>query len=228
MTVDSGFTGGHADPSSVQGIYTTQACGSLPHRVGLPPGRARIQLTASAPPPSHSHPGQECGPGPGTHAVPFCDLPGSRLSLIAFFHFTANGFKNAACHLSRVSPQRVGRAWARAGGAVLPPQHPKRPVGWKSFPVPAILLLLWLSAGKSGTSQPPSGNRRDTNRSFKTQNIWSVTFSIWANRALLITPREKASRAEGGLNGYRMALGWRGSPGNSTCTKDNNWADPFL
>lgn len=134
MTVDSGFTRGHADPSFCAGDLHDTVMGFAPTSVGLPPGRARIQLTASALPPSHSHPGQECGPGPGTHTVPFCDLPGSRLCLTAFFHFTANGFKNAACHLSRVSPQRVGRAWAGAGGAVPSSPAPRAPGGLEELP----------------------------------------------------------------------------------------------
>lgn len=47
-------------------------------------------------------------------------------------------------------------------------------------------------AGRSGTILSPSGSHWDTNRSFKHQNIWSVTLSHLAGRAVLIRPRQQA------------------------------------
>lgn len=137
------------------------------------------------------------------HAVPFSDLPGPGLPSAAFFHFTTDECNGAVCpSAARQQPRALGGG---QGGATVPSSpHPKRLGGWNSFPVPATLL--WLSAGKSGTSQPPNGNGGDTNRSFKTQNIWSVTFSVWANRALLIKPRQIPAEAKVDLTVLRRRV----------------------
>lgn len=76
------------------------------------------------------------------------------------------------------------------------PQRPRRLGGWKSFTLPVTVVLVWLSVGKSGTTEPPGGNHRDTDRSLKAQNIWSVTFSIWANRALFTSHVRKPAEAK--------------------------------
>lgn len=201
-TVGPGFTGGRTDPPfqvkptpflSVRGIYTGV-------RVPPPPGGCRspegaVLLSSPPRPPSRSHPSRECGQAQGCARFPFLtfpdpDSPRQPSSILLQTNAT----------MLFVRPRLVTSPgpWAggRGQGEATVPSAPrrKRLGGWNSFPVPATLL--WLSAGKSGTSQPPSGNRGDTNRSFKTQNIWSVTFSVWANRALLIKPRQIPAEAK--------------------------------
>lgn len=131
------------------------------------------------------------GRGRGTPA-PSPALPAPDSSA-AFFRFAANDFRNAVCGSTGQSAARwqtLGpRAAGEGGGAIpTPSPAPQAPRWLEELPFAANPELLWLPIGKSGTSQPPSGNREDSDGSFKTQIIWSVTFSIQVNRALLLMP----------------------------------------
>ncbi|CAK7306051.1 hypothetical protein VULLAG_LOCUS12277 [Vulpes lagopus] len=121
------------------------------------------------------------GRGGGTPA-PSRALPAPDSSA-AFFRFAANGFRNAVCGSTGRSAARwqtLGPRAAGEGGRAIPTPSPapQAPRWLEELPFAANPELLWLPAGKSGTSQPPSGNREDSDGSFKTQIIRSVTFSI--------------------------------------------------
>lgn len=104
----------------------------------------------------------------------------------------------------------AGRTWAPGDSSL---RLPWCPGGSRGFTSPATFVPPGPQQGHP--DNPVSqGNRGDTNRYLKNQNIWSVTFSHLGKQSFVNKPYSNTEGSKGMFNGDGLALGSGLSPGN--------------